>query len=150
MKIIKTKLLTEIQFNQINQLWNDEYPEKLKNRFGILPDGVEHYNHYLMEDENGNVMAWAVLFEKDNEIRFSIIVAENYKGKGLGAALMKKLTEENEEFYGWVIDHNNDKKMNGENYQSPLPFYVKLGFEIMPDARIDNDMLKAVKIKWKR
>lgn len=47
-------------------MWNDEYPIKLKDRFGILLEGVENYNHYLIE-QNNNVLAWAVEFEKEKE-----------------------------------------------------------------------------------
>jgi GNAT superfamily N-acetyltransferase len=148
MNIIKTKHLTDSQFQQINHLWNEEYPINLKDRFGILLDGVENYNHYLIQDENNNVLAWAVDFEKDNEVRFSIIVSKDQQGKGTGSLLMNRLKEDLAEFYGWVIDHDNDKKENGENYQSPLSFYIKHGFEVLYDSRIDNDMLKAVKIRF--
>ncbi|RZK38958.1 MAG: N-acetyltransferase [Pedobacter sp.] len=145
-----TKTLTESQFKQINKLWNDEYPLKLKDRFKILLDDCENYTHYLIEDEAKNILAWAVAFEKENETRFSIIVQSSQKGKGLGGMLLKYLKEEEREIYGWVIDHNNDKKANGENYQSPLSFYVKQGFDILHDIRIDNDLLNAVKIKFRR
>jgi hypothetical protein len=73
MKISKIKKLNNEQFQQINQMWNDEYPMKLKDRFGLLLDGVENYNHYLIE-QNNRILAWAVDFEKENETRFSIIV----------------------------------------------------------------------------
>lgn len=149
MTIIKTNTLTDSQSRQINQLWNEEYPENLKDRFGKLLENVQNFNHYLIEDESGNVLAWAVDFEKDNETRFSIIVSKNHQNKAFGAKLINRLKEDLSEFYGWVIDHNNDKKLNGESYQSPLPFYLKHGFEILHDSRIDNEMLKAVKIKWK-
>lgn len=148
--INKTKTLTDWQVTQINQLWNEEFPLKLNNRFGLLLEGVKNYNHYLMEDENKNIAAWAVDFEKDHEIRFSVIVADKHKGKGFGSELLKQLKATNETFYGWVIDHHNDQKMNGEKYQSPLPFYIKHGFEVLQDARIDNEMLNAVKIKWSK
>lgn len=147
MEIIKTKNLTDIQFQQINQLWNEEYPVNLKDRFKILLDGVENFNHYIVEDDSKNILAWAIDFEKDNEVRFSIIVNRKQRGKGLGSFLMKRLKEDLDDFYGWVIDHNDDKKENGENYRSSLSFYVKQGFEVLHDTRIDNDILKAVKIK---
>jgi GNAT superfamily N-acetyltransferase len=149
MGIIKTKSLTTKQFQQINRLWNEEYPLKLKDRFQLLLDGVNDYNHYLIEDKDKNILAWAVDFEKDNEIRFSIIVDKNQQGKGLGVKLIKKLKNDLEEFYGWVIDHNDDKKSNGENYESPLSFYIKHGFKVLHTKRIETDLLKAVKIKFK-
>ena len=148
MEIIKIKKLDDHQFQQVNKLWNDEYPVKLKDRFGLLLEGVEKYNHYIIEQEN-KIVAWAVDFEKESQIRFSIIVTSNHKGKGLGGLLINKMKEDNEEFYGWVIDHSDDLKVNGENYQTPMPFYLKHGFEILNDQRIDNEMIRAVLIKWK-
>lgn len=147
-EIIKTKHLTNQQFEQINQLWNDEYPLKLKDRFPILLDGVENFNHYIMEDANHNVIAWAVDFEKENQIRFSIIVSFCHQEKGFGGLLIEKLKQENDEFYGWVIDHNEELKSSGEFYQTPMPFYLKHGFEILNDNRIDNEMIRAVLVKW--
>ena len=55
MEIIKTKNINSVQFQQIDQMWNDEYPIKLKDRFGILLEGVENYNHYLIEQNNNDV-----------------------------------------------------------------------------------------------
>lgn len=147
-EIITTKELSKQQFNQINQLWNDEYPLKLRDRFPILLDGVENFNHYILEDAHQNVIAWAVDFEKENQIRFSIIVSSNNQCKGFGGLLIEKLKQENDEFYGWVIDHNEDLKSSGEFYQTPKPFYLKHGFEILNDNRIDNEMIRAVLVKW--
>ncbi len=148
MEVSRTKYLTDRQFQQINRLWNEEYPSKLKGRFGMLLDGVENFSHYLIEDENQSILAWAVEFQKDEEIRFSIIVSSKHCGQGHGKILINRLKEDLGIFYGWVIDHNDDKKENGENYKSPLSFYQKLGFEVLHDERIDTDLLKAVKIKW--
>ncbi|MFM7015761.1 MAG: GNAT family N-acetyltransferase [Bacteroidota bacterium] len=148
MHLIKTKSLNENQFNQINELWNMEYPENLKGRFPVLLDGVINYNHYLFEDENNQVMAWAVDFEKENEIRFSIIVAELFQSRGLGSQLMNCLKETHPQFYGWVIDHDQFKKSNGGNYLSPVGFYLRIGLVLMPECRIDNEIINAVKMKW--
>ena len=148
MEIIKTKKLTEHQYSQINQMWNEEYPIKLKDRFPLLLEGVKNYNHFKIEDAKNNVMAWAVDFEKDNEIRFSIIVNSLFKAKGLGSLLMDRLKLENRLLFGWVIDHNNDLKSNGTVYQTPMSFYLKHGFEILKEIRIETELIHAVKIKW--
>ena len=148
MKIKKTKILTDKQKDEINTLWNNEYPAHLKDRFSILLDHADWYNHYIIEDLENNVIAWAVDFKKENQVRFSIIVSQIYKGKGIGGMLIEKLKAENDNFYGWVIDHNNDFKLNGEHYNTPMPFYLKHGFEILNDQRIDNEMIRAVLIKW--
>jgi hypothetical protein len=150
MEILKTKILSDSQFSQINQLWNDEYPQRLKDRFGILLADVENFNHYLIEDEKKNIIAWAVDFEKENEIRFSIIVGKDQQKKQLGSKLIKRLKDDLPEFYGWVINHNDDEKLNGEKYLSPMSFYLKHEFEVLEDIQIDNEMLRATKIRWKR
>ena len=149
MKITESKTLTATQFAQVNQLWNEEYPVKLKDRFPLLLDDVSTHKHYLITDESNNILAWAVAFEKKEQIRFSLIVASRYQRKGLGAWLINQLKIAHAEFYGWVIDHHEDLKANGENYTSPLPFYLKQGFELLPDQRIDNAMIRAVLVKWK-
>lgn len=148
MKLTQTKILTNKQSEQIHALWNEEYPAKLKDRFPILLDGADWYNHYVIEDMNHDTIAWAVDFEKEKQVRFSIIVSALHKGQGLGGMLIDKLKTENKEFYGWVIDHNDDLKLNGEQYLSPMPFYLKHGFKILNDQRIDNEMIKAVLIQW--
>ncbi len=147
MKIIKTRKLTEVQFFQINQLWNHEYPARLKDRFQTLLEDVSECNHYIIEDNCHNVLAWAVYFEKDGEVRFSIIVDSKQQGKGIGTLLITRLKEDLSKFYGWVVDRDDDKKVDGQDYKSPLLFYVKNGFEILHDQRIDNELLNAVKIR---
>ncbi|HLP11151.1 MAG TPA: GNAT family N-acetyltransferase [Flavobacteriales bacterium] len=150
MEILKTNQLTPLQAQQVHELWNREYPVKLANRFSLLLEGVTRFNHYLIEDGAKNVLAWAVDFDKDGETRFSIIVNTAHQQKGLGSLLVETLKRENHEFFGWVIDHNNDVKSTGEHYQTPMPFFVKHGFEIMHGVRIESDMLRAVKIKWRK
>lgn len=147
-KTYTTLHLNETQFDNINKLWNNEYPIKLKDRFPLLLQDAVCKNHYLIVDENNSVIAWAVVFEKDNQIRFSIIVSSTHKGKGLGTDLINLIKSDHPSFYGWVIDHNNDFKLNNEPYLSPLDFYMKQGFQIIPESRIDSEMIKAVLIKW--
>ncbi len=111
-------------------------------------EGVENYHHYIIEDSDKNIIAWAVDFEKDNETRFSVIVKSGHQGKGLGSLLIAKLQAEIDEFYGWVIDHDNDLRSNGKRYISPMPFYIKHGFFVLADNRIESEMISAAKIKW--
>jgi len=142
--------LDDSRFRQINQLWDDEFPAKLNGRLPLLLNGKANFRHYFIEDDDKNVLAWAMIFQADKELRFSIITHKDHKGKGLGSALLEDLKNDFPEFYGIVIDHNNDKKLNGENYQSPLSFYLKRGFEALPGIRVDNEFLNAVKIHWKK
>ena len=96
------------------------------------------------------MIGWAVAFEKDKQIRFSIIIHTNFKKKGLGGMLIDKLKAGHDELYGWVIDHNNDLKMNGDYYLSPIDFYLNKGFNILHENRIENEMIRAVLIKWQK
>jgi GNAT superfamily N-acetyltransferase len=147
--IIQTKELSNSQVEQIDRAWNDEYPIKLNNRFGILLNDAKSYMHYIIENEKQEVIAWGVMFEKEDERRFSILVVNKYKGQGLGKKLIEAFKKDYPIFYGWVIDHDNDVKANGEKYVSPLPFYLQLGFTILKEQRIDTEMISAVKVKFK-
>jgi GNAT superfamily N-acetyltransferase len=149
MEVIQTKTLTSHQSKQINALWNSEYPVKLKDRFPLLLEGVDEFCHYLILTQVRNVMAWAVTFTKDGQTRFSIIVHPEFQKLGFGKALLNRLKQDHSEFYGWVIHHNNDLKSNGETYISPLTFYLNQGFELVPNTRIDTEMIQAVLVKWK-
>jgi GNAT superfamily N-acetyltransferase len=150
MKISRTKILDETIHREINEFWDSEYPVRLNGRYLTLLDGVENFEHILIRDENGKLMAWTVWFEKEGEIRFSIIVDPRTSGQGLGTILLNELKKELDEFYGWVIDIEGDPKKDGSCYTSPLNFYRKNGFEVLDDVRIDNDIINAVKIRWKK
>lgn len=40
--------------------------------------------------------------------------------------------------------------MNGDNYISPLEFYLNNGFEILEKERLESSKITAIKIEWKR
>ncbi|MFA9220645.1 MAG: hypothetical protein ACEQSL_05610, partial [Sediminibacterium sp.] len=69
MEIVQTKTLSSVQSEQINSLWNAEYPLKLKDRFSILLEGTTWHNHFVVEDSNRVIIAWAVMFEQSNQNR---------------------------------------------------------------------------------
>ena len=142
-----TKKLTDIESETINALWNEEYPLKLRGRFGILLNGITRYNHHLLFS-NEKIVAWAVDFDRENETWFSIIVDSKHKGIGYGKQLINSLKSSNDMLCGWVIDHDNDKKSNGDSYISPVPFYLKHDFRILNEERLETEIISAVKIKW--
>jgi len=55
--VIKTKTLTESQSKQIDCAWNEEYPLKLNNRFGLLINEAKSHMHYIIENEKQEVIA---------------------------------------------------------------------------------------------
>ena len=150
--IIQTIELNEQVKKQILDLWNNEYPEKLTynslTEFENYLHNLSNLTHYLLTNKENLILGWALKFERENEKWFAIILSEIIKGKGLGRKMLNELKKEEQVLNGWVIDHNNDKKKNGQLYVSPLKFYEKCDFEILVNERLELDKISAVKIKW--
>ena len=152
MEITRKKNLSLQDKEVLLQLWNNEYPEKLNyqtmNEFDLYLDGLSEKNHYLLIDDQSKINAWAFTFVRDNENWFAIILDGNIQGKGNGSLLMNELKKDKTSLNGWVIDHENDVKQNKEYYKSPLLFYIKNGFTIFEEIRIENQKMSGVKINW--
>lgn len=152
MQIIKLTQLNETQKEQIFDLWNTEYPEKLV--YHSMAD-FEHYlsrlteqNHYVLSVTNDKIKGWAITFIRENEKWFAIIISGKLHGKGMGTEMLNELKKKESILNGWVIDHNADKKHNGDRYRSPLEFYIKNGFKVISETRLELEVMSAVKIKW--
>ena len=149
--IQKLKLDDETQVELFN-LWNEECPEKLSHK--NIDEFEDHFlkrensKHFIVTNQETKIVGWAYCFDRDNEKWFAIILSDKIHGKGVGRKLLDKLKQTENTLNGWVIDHNNDKKNNGQTYISPITFYKKCDFEILENTRIENEKLKAVKIKW--
>jgi hypothetical protein len=152
LRIIQTTDLNEQAKNQVFDLWNNEYPEKLSynnlTEFDNYLQNLSDLTHYLLTSNENLILGWALTFERENEKWFAIILSEKIKAKGLGRKMLNELKKAEQVLNGWVIDHNNDKKKNGQLYVSPLKFYEKCDFEILNDERLELDKISAVKIKW--
>ena len=152
LKIITTTILSEEQKRQILDLWNGEYPEKLC--YNSLADFDEYLEkltnrqHFLLTNNENKIKGWAFTFNRENEKWFAIILAEQLQGKGFGRKMLDQLKEHETVLNGWVIDHDNDLKKNGEFYQSPLKFYQKSDVEILTHERLELPKISAVKITW--
>ncbi len=154
MQFIKTLKLSKSQKQEICDLWNNEYPEKLNYRnladFENYLKNLSIQSHIIMVDKDQNIKGWYFDFIRENEKWFAIILDSKFQGKGLGKKMLNLVKEKESELNGWVIDHSNDKKQNGEIYESPLSFYLKNGFEILVKNRLEHEKISAVKIKWKK
>ena len=154
MQFIKTSKLSKSQKQEICDLWNNEYPEKLNYRnladFENYLKNLSIQSHIIMVDKDQNIKGWYFDFIRENEKWFAIILDSKFQGKGLGKKMLNLVKEKESELNGWVIDHSNDKKQNGEIYESPLSFYLKNGFEILVKNRLEHEKISAVKIKWKK
>lgn len=154
LKIIQPAELNERAKKQVFDLWNTEYPEKLSYRsltdIEIYFENLSKLKHFLLINDEEVIFGWALTFERENEKWFAIILSEEIKGKGFGRKMLDELKQTERILNGWVIDHNKDKKMNGQNYLSPLRFYEKCGFEVIINERLELDKISAVKIRWTR
>ena len=154
MEIVEKKVLSLEQKEVLCQLWNNEYPEKLSYKkteeFDMYLNSLSNTKHYLLIVEANEIKGWAFTFLRDDEVWFAIIVDDQMQGKGKGSLLLDELKKGKNNLNGWVVDHENDSKQNGEAYTSPLLFYIKNGFTICNGTRIENEKISAVKINWNR
>ncbi|PKA82039.1 hypothetical protein ATE92_0164 [Ulvibacter sp. MAR_2010_11] len=152
MEFINTKALTKSQKEEIHNLWNNEYPEKLNHAnlsaFEKYLESLSNQSHILLIDDNKMIKGWYFHFLRENEKWFAIILDSEIQGKGFGSKILNLAKETETELNGWVIDKSSDKKRNGELYKSPLHFYLKNEFELLPEIRLELEILSAVKIKW--
>ena len=152
MKITQTAKLSTEEKSQVLTLWNSQYPVKLAYHsladFDVYLQTLTDLTYYLWTDNESNILGWASTFTRDNEKWFAIILTETLQGKGFGRKMLDELKQHESVLNGWVIDHDNDIKKNGEFYKLPLIFYVKCDFNILADQRIELEKISAVKIKW--
>lgn len=94
------------------------------------------------------VKGWYFEFDRDNARWFAMLLDQSIKNKGWGSRMLAKAKSTAKELSGWVIDHDRYHKANGETYKSPLGFYIKNGFKIVNDQRLETHKISAVKIIW--
>ena len=150
---IKTLKTLPLEYKeQLLKLWNTEYPKHLAFNnlagFDTYLEPLENKNHFLLVDEQNIINGWLFTFLKEGEVWFGMIVKTEIQGQGYGSELLQLVKQNTTCLNGWVIDHSNDLKENGEAYVSPIPFYLKNDFIILKDLRLNYKKLIAVKIKW--
>jgi predicted GNAT family N-acyltransferase len=152
LQISRTVRLDEEARQQLLQLWNAEYPAKLSFNslleFDAYLEKLEELKHFLLRNDAGTIHGWAFTFIREQEKWFAVILTGELQGKGWGRRMVEVLQQSEKVLNGWVIDHNNDLKLNGQSYTSPLKFYQKLGFEVLSEVRLELDKISAVKIRW--
>jgi GNAT superfamily N-acetyltransferase len=153
MDFINTTVLSDKQKKRLLDLWNDEYPANLRH------SGVSELEEYLanLSDvahillvENGQILGWYFDFNRAAERWFAMILDRAIQGRGWGSKILEVAKEKNSLLNGWVIDHDDNKMRDGSAYKSPLGFYLKNGFDLMAEQRLELDKISAVRIKWKK
>lgn len=151
---VKTPVLNTTQNEAILRIWNAEYPIALRYQdleaLDVFLDRMSDPVHYLSLDETGTPIGWLAAFDRDEERWITIMVDSSAQKKGIGSALLDRAKADELVLNGWVVDHNRDRKSNGEPYRSPLAFYQMHGFEVLGDVRLENEQLSCVKIRWTR
>ena len=154
MELIHTQTLTKPQKTAALKLWNGEYPEQLKCEtpaaFDQYLSTLTNVHHCLLTIKSGTIAGWAFKFIRNDEWWFVIILDGSVHLKGFGSLLLTQLKEKETVLNGWVVDHNEYLKSNGQSYRSPVDFYLKNGFKIITDIRLELPHLSGVKITWKK
>jgi GNAT superfamily N-acetyltransferase len=155
MKIEITPNLSQEQKVIITRLWNVEYPEQLKYEnvegFEAFLNGITEHKHFLLLDDNENLKAWLVSFNREGERWFSIIVDGSEQKQGFGTRLLNEVKQHENKLNGWVVPHNDYFKSNGEKYLSPIEFYKKNDFTILENVRHEKlPNFYFIKINWKK
>jgi len=152
MNLIRTTRPDPRQTDALFRLWNNEYPAGLGYLFPAQLEcylqGLEAPQHSFLADDPGNIYAWAVTFLREAETWFALILDRQYQGRGLGSRLMDHLKTQHPALCGWVADTDRYVRADGSPYPSPLMFYLKNGFEIQLQQRLELPQLSAVKICW--
>ncbi len=152
MKVKSKSNLSLQQKEIICQLWNAEYPEKLAYQsvaeFETYLNNLSDKKQYLLQNESDEIQGWTITFTRENETWFAIIINSKIQNQGFGKLLLNHLKSTEKKLSGWVIDHNNDSKLDGTTYRSPLKFYLKNGFSVCNEIRIESEKISAVKIVW--
>lgn len=153
MKIQEVTTLNDIQKTAVVLLWNQEYPIEVhyqnKLEFDQYLNSLSSVQHFLLYTEREELKGWAITFSRDKELWFALIIDRTIQGMGHGRLLLSRLKKSNTVLNGWVVDQNHYKKADGTIYQSPLPFYLKNGFKLLPSESIEMK-ISAVKIRWAR
>ena len=154
MKIVTRHHLNNDEKQRVFELWNNEYPEQLVynsiEEFEEYLEKLIDQNHALLVDNQGRVVGWYFDFIREEQRNFAIILDSEFHGKGFGTRLISYAKENHEELNGWVIDHSDYKKRSGDNYISPLEFYLKNGFEVIRNEKLASSKITAIKIKWEQ
>lgn len=151
MNTIRTKHLSPNQIQDLFHLWNKEYPQNIA--FDSVEDckqyvdGLADADHKLLYVKH-ELVGWIATFNREEKLWFAMILNEAIHGKGIGSSLLNELKQEYSDLHGWVIDHDKDKKLNKQGYKSPLSFYLKNGFQVDPNTRLETEKISAVKILW--
>lgn len=120
MRIFQGIFLTLDQKQSVFELWNLEYPDRIGyakiSHFENYLDQLLNKNHYLLIDDENQILGWAFTFFREDDIWFAIILNSKIQRKGYGRLLLEELKKNCSVLNGWVIDGSREIKQNKEPY----------------------------------
>ena len=154
MKFVEYDVLPPFVWPQLQGIWNGVYPTVLAKDsledFQADLSKYEDYWHVLAMDEEDNVIGWYFDFIRENDRWFGIIIDGSNHGRGIGRKLLEIAKTNRSRLCGWVFPTSEYIKADGTHYPSPIPFYLKLGFETLPEVELNTDTFTLIKILWER
>jgi hypothetical protein len=84
MQLIITTSLSANQIQQIDVLWNQEYPKNLINRFAILLTDASNYRHFIIENDATKLWLGPSCLTKKTKRDFPLLSLRQAKERDLG------------------------------------------------------------------
>lgn len=141
-----------LQREAIIRLWNEEYPHQMglskPEDLDAYLNGLQNKQHFFLSGNDGYIHGWLLLFTRDGDTWFAMILDEATQGLGHGTALLNLAKKNVLKLHGWIVDHNRYTRLDGRPYRSPLDFYIKNQFRVHPASRLELQELSAVRITW--
>lgn len=154
MRIQESRILSADQKNQIIDLWNNAFPSTIglggMDAFEQYLSRLKDHHHLMLTNDNGSVLGWFFDFIRDQERWFIVMINPDLHGQGWGRRLMQMGMRKNEKLNGWVVNTADYETKDGEPYPPPVEFYKKLGFEILPDVKLELPQINTIKITWQK
>ncbi|MTI21215.1 N-acetyltransferase [Fulvivirga sp. RKSG066] len=143
--------LSDNQKNAIIDLWNNGFPVGIRhpdlNSFNKYLNSLSNHRHVIVIDGD-KIKGWYSDFIRQDERWFSMILASDIQGRGVGSKLLNMAKTKNRVLNGWVVDRDNYSTASGLPYKPPVKFYLKNGFKLIAEERLELKELSAVKIQW--
>ncbi len=105
------------------------------------------------KDHDDNLIGFLELQLEDATSKncfFVMAIRRTHQKQGIGTKLLTRAKEMVDELHSWVIVNDGHQKRDGTDYQSPLSFYLKNGFELGLFRRVDEKNLDVQEVIWKK
>ncbi|WP_299456121.1 GNAT family N-acetyltransferase [uncultured Microscilla sp.] len=152
MQYLITKALNDTQKEQVRTIWNRVYPAQIGHSnilsFEKYLAPLHNATHWLVQTKQAIIKGWFITFDRHNDRWFAMLLNDDIQGQGIGSGLLQHAQAQNKVLNGWVIDHHHYVRKDGQTYISPIEFYIKNGFQVLTDQRLETEQLSLVKVRW--